>query len=179
MSKSANSKMTDQWYAIFVKTGTEDRTMSILRNKFHPSMKFYVPKREMKIRRQGKYFIENQLMFPGYILADGILSDDIYSVVQHLENVFTFISDFNGPLVIKSEEVALIKRLIDDRDIINTSKVYYEGDKIVVIDGPLLGNEAIIQKIDRRNGRVRVVIPFLSSTKMIDLSIECINKDNI
>jgi transcription termination/antitermination protein NusG len=164
----------DNWYALFVKTGAEHKILEELQNLKSNSIQFHVPNRELRIRQGGRWRLEVQPMFPGYILANGQLSMDSYYKIKQLTDVFTWISDENGPLPISPDEIGNLKKLLDKQDIIRISKVFYEGDKVVVIDGPLLGNEAIIRKVDRRKGRVKIALSMFGNSGLIDISVDSI-----
>jgi transcriptional antiterminator NusG len=155
-----------------VKTGLERSIHKKLRNLDIDAVKFHVPCREIRIRREGRWVLDLQPMFPGYILAHGNITDSSYSMVRQIADVYKWISDDSGPLQIQQDEIGLIKKLTDEDDVIHLSKVVYEGQKIVVVDGPLLGQEAIIRKVDKRKGRVKIAITMFSDEKLLDISVE-------
>ena len=65
--------------------------------------------------------------------------------------------------------MAVILALTSRGDTIGFSEVYKEGDRIVVVDGPLKGLEGIIERFDARKNRIKVYIQFLGNEKCIDL----------
>lgn len=162
----------DDWYALFVKTGAEHTIQKKLKNLEFQNMEFHVPSREMRTRSNGKWSLEIKPMFPGYILANGKLTDSNYSKVKQIADVYSWIGNEHGPLLISPHEIAILKKLVDVHDIIRLSRVIYEGLRITVIDGPLMGHEAIIRKVDRRKGRVKIALSVLGTEKLIDISVE-------
>lgn len=172
MTMEQASIQKGDWYALFVKTGSEVSIQNKLRYLDIDTVKFHVPCREIRIRREGRWVLDLQPMFPGYILAHGRITDGNYAKVRQIADVYKWISDDSGPLQIEQDEIDLIKRLTDENDVIRRSQVIYEGQKIVVVDGPLLGQEAIIRKVDRRKGRVKIAITMFSNEKLLDISVE-------
>lgn len=166
------------WYALFVKTGAELKLLDALKKRYQASLGFHVPRREMRIRRQGEWILETKPMFPGYILVNGELTRESASHIKRINDVYKWVSDERGPLAIPEYEITLIRSLIRDDDVIHQSRAYYEGQKIVIVDGPLVGNEAIIRKVDRRKQRVKVAIPLFGQERLIDISLDFIDNWN-
>jgi len=54
--------------------------------------------------------------------------------------------------------------------------LYKEGERIVVVSGPLKGLEGIIEKVDARKKRVKIRIQFLGQEKRVDLGAYLIDK---
>lgn len=162
----------NDWYALFVKTGAEHAVQRKLKNMEFQNLNFHVPSREMRIRSKGKWAIDIQPMFPGYILVNGMLTNSNYSKAKQIADVYAWIGNEHGPLPIYPEEVALLKKLIDDDDVIRLSRVMYEGMRIMVVDGPLMGQEAIIRKVDRRKARVKIALSVFGNEKLVDISVE-------
>lgn len=162
----------EDWYALFVKTGAEHAIQRKLKNLAIQNLDFHVPSREMRIRRQGKWVVDIQPMFPGYILANGRLTSGTYFMTKQIADVYTWIGNEHGPLPIWPEEIALLRKLVDDNDVVRLSRVTYEGMRITVVDGPLKGQEAIIRKVDHRKGRVKIVLNVLGMERLVDISVE-------
>ena len=55
------------------------------------------------------------------------------------------------------------------------SRVYFnENSRIVVVDGPLLGLEGKIIKVDKRKGRAKIKLDLYDDSFSIDLAFETI-----
>lgn len=65
----------------------------------------------------------------------------------------------------------MISRLTCNGEIIGISKVLTENGKVVVVDGPLVSMEGVIEGIDQRKGRARVRMNFLGEERTVDLGI--------
>lgn len=165
----------DNWYSLFVKTGVENNILDKLANLKIDTLQYHVPKRELKIRQGGSYHIEIKTMFPGYILVHGQLTIDSYSRIKQINDVYTWIHDENGPLQISPKEIIILESLLDRQDVIRMSKVFYMGDKIIIMDGPLIGKEGIIRRVDKRNGRAKIALSMFGDERLIDISVDNIS----
>lgn len=173
--EQAFSNGLDNWYSLFVRTGVEHNILHKLLNLRIESLQYHIPKREIKIRRDGRWHVEISTMFPGYILVHGQLNADSYNRIRQITDVYAWVGNECGPLQISHNEIAILWRLLDNNDVIRMSKVFYENDRIVVVEGPLTGNEAIIRKVDRRRGRVKISVSIFGSERLVDISVDNIS----
>ncbi len=160
------------WYALFVKTGSEKAIQHKLNYLAIDQLDFHVPCRQMRIRSKGKWTMDLQPMFPGYILVNGRLTDASYTRVSQIAGVYYWISDASGPLRIHPDEIQLICRLIDSNDVIRPSMILCSGQRITVVDGPLQGLEAMIKKVDHRKGRVKIALSVFGTERLVDIPVE-------
>lgn len=171
-----STKDLNPWYALFVSTGQEEKTKKIIQNRFK-DIKAIVPKREIRQRKAGKWYIEINKLFPGYVLLNGKLSIEDYYKIKELPISSSFLRDEEGLLEIDKKELKLLNILINkDCENIGISTAYKENQKVKILEGPLVGLEGNIESIDKRKGRAKVKIDFLGETRIIQLGIEFIDK---
>ncbi len=164
--------MRCKWYALFVMSGEEERVKERLQYKLsNTGLRILVPKRKMRERKDGKWDCKIRILFPGYVLLNGNLGTDEYYGMKGTPGVIRLLGDKNGPTEIEENEISVIGRLITDNDIIGISDVFVENGSIIVVDGPLLGMDGIIETIDKRKGRVKVRLNFIGEQRLVELSV--------
>ncbi len=166
-----NTKYNQRWYALFVVTGEEDRVKERICFIIKGELKALVPKRRMRERKAGKWQERIRLLFPGYVLLKVHMNMRIYNLISAIPGVIRFLKNSDGPQDIDEEEIFVIQKLTSYNEIIEPSRVYMRGDKIEVIDGPLLGMEGFIQSIDKRKGRVKVLLNLMGKPKTVELCV--------
>ncbi|HZJ83675.1 MAG TPA: antiterminator LoaP [Clostridia bacterium] len=175
-----------KWYAIFVETGREEEVQRYIEILLPEGIiNTLVPKRKLIERRKGKNHEVEKKLIPGYILIQTKMDDELYYELRSLPSVYEVLKDEREPIAIKDEEMAMILSLTRYGETIELSDIYREGNHIKVLNGPLLGMEGIIEKVDYRKRRVKVCIEFLGEYKRIDLGANMItlkdkefNEDN-
>lgn len=170
--------LEDNWYALFVGTGQEEKIKEKLIYKFEDSLRFVIPKRKLKQRRAGKWFFIEKNLFPGYILINGQINVEDYYSFKEVPGIFKLLKSEEGPIVIPQEEIEFFLRFSCSKDIIDISDAFIEGDIINVVDGPLVGMEGNIIKVDKRKGRAKVSLCFLGEERTIDFGINILRKTN-
>lgn len=165
----------DNWFTAFVKTGEEDNVKERLLFRFTGSnVKFLVPKRRLRERKNGTWEYKIRTLFPGYVLINGAIGVDEYYTMKDVPGLIKVLKDKSGLLQIEQPEISVISRLICNNEIIGSSSIYMQGSRVVVIDGPLLGLDGLIDSIDKRKGRVKIRLNFIGETRLVDLSVSMV-----
>ena len=162
--------MDKKWYAIFVKTGYEDSVRNEI-NNLNIGITAMVPKRKIRERKSGLWHDVLHILFPSYVLVNGIIDDTNYYDVKAITGIIKLL---NG--VITEQEINIIRRLTGSNDIIGYSNVNLDGKNIIVIDGPLTGLEGIITSLDKRKGRVKVKLNLMNEERLVDLSVNIVKE---
>ncbi|MDF2591356.1 MAG: hypothetical protein K0S75_822 [Clostridia bacterium] len=161
-----------RWYALFVLTGEEDHVKERLEYRFKNSkLRFIVPKRKLMERKDGKWEEKIRTILPGYILVNGYIGVEEYYLLMGTPGLLNVLKDAYEPLEIPEKDIEVLKKLICNGEVIEHSSVLVESGKVVVVDGPLLGLEGLIQSIDKRKGRAKVRLNFACEPRLVDLSI--------
>lgn len=158
------------WYAAFVETGQEDNIKMRLEYRFKDRLHFYVPRRKLRERKDGQWHDVLRTLFPSYVLINGEIGMDEYYEFKNIPGLLKMLLS-NGELIsIPICEMDFISHLMAGGDIIGPSKLVEEGGHVRVTDGPLLGMEGYITKIDHRKGRVKVKMTFLGEERVMDFA---------
>lgn len=162
------------WYAVFVKTGEENRVKERLDYRFGGNPAVMIPKKIIKERKDGKWYKRVRNLFPGYIFIHGVLDEHNYKELLHVPGLYKLLCIDREPVQIPKREIEVFSHLFDNEDTIRESDIYMEGDKITIISGPLTSLQGRILKVNRRKGRARVLLDFLGEERIIDLGVNII-----
>ena len=80
-------------------------------------------------------------------------------------------------LPLSVEEKEWIAAFIDETHCVRMSEAYIEGEIITVTQGPLLGQEAIIKKIDRHKRRAVIEMTMFGRTTTATIGLEVVRKN--
>jgi transcriptional antiterminator NusG len=168
------------YYALQVKTRSEEKYIKLLK-AMHPEVPFpvYFPKRRIDIRRQGLVSQSVTAVFPGYIFVEVDEEEDIHRhqwAFRRIDGFFRFLKSNQNitPMSGRDLEVALhfIKNV---GPVAGRSRVYFDDNsRIVVVDGPLMGLEGRIIKVDKRKRRAKIKLDLYNDSFSIDLGFEVI-----
>ncbi len=164
----------NRWYALFVNTGQEDKVKEKICFKLQDEIRAIVPKRKMRERKGGKWEDKTRVLFPGYILLNGSITITKYNIIRQIPGVIRLLGDSDGPQQIDEQEIKVIKGLISQNELIGFSSIYVNNGRIIVSEGPLLGLEGYIKALDKRKGRVKVMLNLLGETRVVELSVSMV-----
>ena len=166
------------WYVLWTSTGQEEKTRQKIYDFADPA--FYtrvaIPYRLKRHYYKGKSRIVKLILFPSYVFIETDCIKDFVSDIKWFPgfNVVLHIDDLYCPIY-KHEEY-LLTNLIDDHDIIDISEGYMEGDRVRITSGPLLGQEAHIKKVKRRQGVAILEMNIFNRVTEVSLGLELISK---
>ncbi|MGN0363515.1 MAG: antiterminator LoaP [Bilifractor sp.] len=168
----------DNLYVIHTESGAEMKTVQacsirVLSKDEH----LYVPTVERIRRIHGVDRMVEEKLFPGYIFAETGRPDDLLvrlgrekglTVFQHA----TLLREDSYILPVRKEEAAWLRRLWDSGKTVRTSKGAIIGDRVVITEGPLVGLEGTIRKIDRHKKTAWIEMPFLGQERLVRVGLE-------
>ena len=162
------------WYAIHTYAGYENAVLRNLKQRIDSLAMgdrifgVVVPiEKKIKIKG-GKRTIEEEKIYPGYILVDMIVTDDSWYVVRNTPRVTGFVGSGIHPVPLSQEEVdTLFNRM-------NTETVKHKielniDDAITIIDGPFKELEGKIGEIDEERGKVKVMVSMFGRETPVEL----------
>ena len=168
------------YYAIQVKTRAEAKFIKLLK-AMHPEITFpiYFPQRRLDIKKKGQIKPSMSAVFPGYIFVEVENSEDILKYqwdFRRTDGFYRFLRSNQEITPLADRDLELVLHFIKNAGpVAGRSKVYFnENSRIVVVEGPLMGLEGRIIKVDRRKGRAKIMLDLYNDSFSIDLGFEVI-----
>ena len=169
------------WYAIHTYSGYENAVARNLRQRIdslNMQDKIFdvVVPSEKKIRvKGGKRVMEEENLFPGYVLVEMIVDDESWYVVRNTPRVTGFVGSGTQPVPLsESEYRALMKQMSDDTP---THKVDLgPGDLVTIVDGPFKELEGKVGEVDEKSGKVKVLVAMFGRETPVELDFLQIKK---
>jgi Transcription antiterminator len=172
---TADNIYSDKWYAVFVKTGQEDKVKEKLQYCLTgKNVRVLVPKRRLLERKNGNWGQKIRILFPGYVFLNGPIGIEEYYSLKKVPGLIRVLKDGHGLLNISEQEITVISRLMCNGETVGSSNVMVNGSRIVVTDGPLLGLDGLIESINKRKGRARVRINLMNELRVVELAVSVI-----
>ena len=160
-----------EYYCIMVKTGSEEKFKESAIQKlaqFGNSSSFYFLKKQMRARN-GSVFMEP--LFPGYVFMETCcLERSTIEVLKSVKGFYHFLFDNSAPQKLQGNDLNYYICFRNEGEILRISQAKFdENQRIKIINGPLLGLEGKIIRVNRRCKRVTVEIDMFGYSKKIDL----------
>ena len=163
-----------KWYVMQVMTGKEQDVIDECRLKLPERLleTMFIPCREEQRKRNGKWMTFRRVLFPGYVF---ISTDNIDEVFLNLKNVehFTRILRVGDEMVpLTEEEKGFILRFCGDDMLAEMSRGIIVDSRVKVLDGPMMGMEAYIVKVDRHKRKAWLEMEMFGRIQRIQVGME-------
>lgn len=166
------------WYVLFVKSGAENAVEQYLNRYFNKTECYaLIPLKQFIEKKHGKRHTVVKTLFPGYVFLNATINTKMYYIIKSIPKVFKLLNYTNEHYSrICDKEMTPILKLIEKNNIIGYSKIFLDNSKVRVDSGPLKGLEGVIQKINKRKGRAKIILDIMGSQKVIEIGIEVLDK---
>jgi len=158
--------MSLEWYAIHTSSHHEQRVYERLVKK---SIHAFLPKMEVWSRRKDRRKRIQVSLFPGYLFVNVDL--DPYVILEILNTPgVAYILRNNGKFTpIPENQIASIQKLLKNDVLIKPYPYLKIGQRVRIVNGPLMGCEGILLKIKPNKQRLIVSIDLLKRSISADI----------
>lgn len=170
-----------EWYAIHTYSGYENAVMRNLKQRIdslNMNDKIFgvVVPTEKKIRvKGGKRVVEEERIYPGYVLVEMVVDDESWFVVRNTPRVTGFVGSGTQPVPLTEEEYnALMNRMTTEEVKHNVDMA--PGDFVTIIDGPFKELEGKVGEVDEKSGKVKVLVNMFGRETPVELDFLQIKK---
>ncbi len=169
------------WYVVHTYSGHENKVKANLEKRIETTgmsdriFRILVPTEEKIEKKKGKEKIVSKKIFPGYVIAEMIMTDDSWYVVRNTPGVTGFVSSGTKPLPLQPEEVSHILRTMG-LEAKRAVADFGEGDKVKVVDGPFEEFVGIVQEVHPQQGKAKVLVSMFGRETPLELEFYQIEK---
>ncbi|MBU5594690.1 transcription termination/antitermination protein NusG [Amphibacillus sp. MSJ-3] len=176
--------MEKQWYVVHTYSGYENKVKTNLEKRLASMgmedkiFRILVPEDEETEVKNGKRKVSMKKVFPGYVLAEMIMTDDSWYVVRNTPGVTGFVGSTGSgskptPLLPEEAEV-ILKRMGMKETVVDID--FEEGESITVLDGPFSDFTGTIEQIDLDRQKVKVHVNMFGRETPVELDFSQIKK---
>jgi len=173
---------SDFMYVFWVKTGREEQALKQIDTAFGNDVVILQLMVETFFRTQGKVIKKTKLAFPGYIFLTSEIENNEFifrsrECARHSLSILKPLR-YNGTFqaAMREDERAMIDYLWQGKNCIETSTGFFEGDHVIITDGPFKGRESFIKSIAPRKRQAIVEIEFMGRLISTTIGLEIIEK---
>jgi transcription antitermination factor NusG len=171
MNTLNKSKIESSWFIFY----TSPRAEKVVYNRLvNIGYEIFLPlQKKLKIwKNRQRKFIDEPL-FPGYIFVK-IHSFSIHNILK-IQGICTYITFGGKPCIISNKDIEAIQIMIQSEQVESSSSDFKEGEKVVVIRGPLMGYRGILFNKKGKN-MFGIQIDGINLIASVDISVEDIQR---
>lgn len=160
------------WYAIYTQSRHEQKVYKHLIKK---EIETFLPLIEQWSRRKDRRKRISLPLFPGYLFVRALLNAYTHLEILKTDSVVRILGNDGKPIPIPDEQIFAIKALIKSGMAVTPCAYLKEGMKVRVVNGPLIGVEGILLKIQPQKHRLVLSVDLLKeavSAEIDELDVE-------
>ena len=178
-----------KWYAVRIVSGHENKVKIYLDNQIkeegleHKIKTVMIPLEKVFEVKNGKKKIKQKNFFPGYILLEMDLDDNIKRMLAQVPSLMGVVGSKNikgqrlEPVPLRDSEIKRIKAVLNDENA--SEKIYLklnEGDSVKVTSGPFNNFSGHVLEINTEKMKVKVMVSIFGRKTPIELEFNQIEK---
>lgn len=174
-------KQGRNWYVLHTYSGYEEAVARNLKQRIESMgmedkiFNVLVPT-EKKIKiKGGKRKIEEEKVYPGYVLVEMVVTDDSWYVVRNTPRVTGFIGAGTVPTPVSPDEIKGLQKRMGVEEPKYKIDVNV-GDPVKIVDGPFKDFDGKIDEVDEERGRVKVLVSMFGRETPVELDFLQIKK---
>jgi len=171
--------MYDNWYAVQVRSGKENEIVKtcemIIDNQI--LQESFIPRTKKMKKYRGKWHHIEEILFKGYVFMITDQVDDLFNELKKIPDLTKLLgNDGENIYPIRKEEAMFLTRFGGKDHSVDFSYGYIEGDRIIITQGPLMGQEGSIIKIDRHKRVANIIVSLFDRETVVQVGLEIISK---
>ncbi len=174
--------MDKKWYVVHTYSGYEVKVKSNMEERLKNSAmegkvsQILVPTEDVVEVKGGKKKISTRKYFPGYIMIEMEMDDDIWYVIKNTPKVTGFLGG-TRPTPLDEEEInRLLEQLKGEAAKPKPKFIFEKGEKVRVVDGPFANFAGVIDEMNADKGKVRVMVTIFGRATPVELEFSQIER---
>ena len=153
-----------KWYVVRAISGKEKKAKEYIESEMakrgwsNDVPTVLIPTEQVVAIRNGKKVIKERNFFPGYVIIEADLRDEIIPVIQNLPNVLDFLREREGkPIPMRQNEINRILGKMDESvDSNEMMDRFIVGENVKVIDGAFNSFTGVVEEVNEEKKKLKV-----------------------
>ena len=129
--------------------------------------------------RNGKMVVKDRNYFPGYVILEADLRDEIIPVIQNLPNVLDFLREREGkPIPMRQSEINRILGKMDEQmEGADALDRFIVGENVKVIDGAFNSFVGVVEEVNEEKKKLKVTVKIFGRKTPLELGFSQVEKE--
>jgi transcriptional antiterminator NusG len=170
-----------KWYVLNIRTGYENAIKKELLQRIEASglkdkiVDILVPVQKKITVKKGKQKVEEDKIFPGYILVKMELDEVTWEIINNIDGIRGFVRTDKKPRPLPESEVKAIMQYMKVEQPSYQSS-FSVGEAVKITEGAFADFIGSVQEIDSSKGKIKVLISFLGREAPVELEFSQVSK---
>jgi transcriptional antiterminator NusG len=172
-----------KWFIIHTYSGFEQKVAESLRSRaqafgFADKIgQVLIPTEEVVELRGGKKVTSKRLVYPGYVLVEMEMNDELWHAVKATPRVTGFVGGGTSPVPLSADEVnSILYRQASSAERPRPKMTFEKNDSVRIIDGPFANFSGKVDEVNTDRGTLRVMVTIFGRATPVELEFLQVEK---
>ena len=172
-----------KWYIIHTYSGFEQKVKESLQTRaeafgFADKIgQVLIPTEEVVELRNGKKVTSKRLVYPGYVLVEMEMNDELWHAVKNTPRVTGFVGGGNAPVPLSADEVnQILYRQASSAERPRPKMTFEKNDQVRIVDGPFANFSGKVDEVNPERGTLRVMVTIFGRATPVELEFLQVEK---
>jgi transcriptional antiterminator NusG len=172
-----------KWFIIHTYSGFENKVKESLQTRaqafgFADKIgQVLIPTEEVVELRNGKKVTSKRLVYPGYVLVEMEMNDELWHAVKNTPRVTGFVGGGNSPVPLSADEVnQVLYRQASSAERPRPKMTFEKNDSVRIVDGPFANFSGKVDEINAERGTLRVMVTIFGRATPVELEFLQVEK---
>ncbi len=171
------------WYIIHTYSGFENKVAESLKSRasaygFMDKVgQVLIPTEEVVELRNGKKVTSKRLLYPGYVLVQIAMDDELWHQVKNTPRVTGFVGGGNTPVPLSADEVnSILYRQASSAERPRPKLSFEKNEMVRIVDGPFTNFSGKVDEINSERNTLRVMVTIFGRSTPVELDFLQVEK---
>jgi transcriptional antiterminator NusG len=171
------------WFIIHTYSGFENKVAESLRTRsdafgFADKIgQILIPTEEVVELRAGKKVTSKRLLYPGYVLVQMEMNDELWHAVKNTPRVTGFVGGGTKPVPLSADEVnQILFRQATAAERPRPKLTFEKNENVRIIDGPFTNFTGKIDEVNSERSTLRVLVTIFGRATPVELDFLQVEK---
>jgi transcriptional antiterminator NusG len=171
------------WYIIHAYSGFEQKVAESLRTRsqafgFADRVgQILIPTEEVVELRNGKKVTSKRLLYPGYVLVEMEMDDELWHAVKSTPRVTGFVGGGTKPVPLTADEVnSVLYRQQTSKERPRPKMSFEKGEMVKITDGPFTNFSGKVDEVNSERDTLRVMVTIFGRSTPVELEFLQVEK---
>jgi transcriptional antiterminator NusG len=176
---------TKHWYIIHTYSGFERKVAESLRTRaeafgFNEQIgQILIPEEEVVELRNGKKVTSKRLLYPGYVVVQMEMNDELWHRVKDTPRVTGFVGGGQTPVPLSADEInKMLYRQTTAAERPRPKMTFEKGELVRIIDGPFANFQGKVDEINPERNTLRVLVTIFGRATPVELDFLQVEKSS-
>jgi transcriptional antiterminator NusG len=174
---------TKNWFIVHTYSGFEQKVADSLKSRadafgFADKIgQILIPTEEVVELRNGKKVTSKRMLYPGYVLVEMEMNDELWHAVKATPRVTGFVGGGNAPVPLTADEVnSILYRQSTSAERPRPKLSFEKNENVRIVDGPFTNFSGKIDEVNPERNTLRVMVTIFGRSTPVELDFLQVEK---